>query len=228
MRFPALQPGTFLERVNRFAALVEVDGREVLAHVANSGRLKELLKELRPVLLAPRPAEGRRTAFDLALVRLPSGLVSADARLPPRLVQEAFLARRLPPFREYATAQREVRYGESRLDLVFRGGAPDCMVEVKSVTLVEQGRGLFPDAPTERGRKHLRTLALAQREGYRAAVVFVIQRADVEAFRPHDGADPAFGEELRRVAGAGVEVFAYRCRVTRRGIGIASGVPVLL
>ena len=239
MRFPpGLRRATFVRRVNRFLALVEMDGRETLAHVANSGRLRELFEPGRPVLLAPadatrasrggQAAPHRKTAYDLLLVEMPEGLVSADARLPPHLVEEAFTHGRLPQFGDYASARREVVYGDSRLDLALSNSGETCMVEVKSVTLVWGGTGLFPDAPTERGRRHVNTLMEARREGMRAAVVFVVQRGDASAFAPHDEADPAFGAALREAKAQGVELYAYRCRVTRRAITLADALEVRL
>ena len=229
MRLPEnLLPATFVSRPNRFTATVRLQQGEVLAHVANSGRLRELFQPGQPVLLAPRQGEHRKTAFDLTLVKLPQGLVSADARIPNALVHEAFLEGRLLPFSQFTTARREVRYGHSRLDLLLSGKGADCIIEVKSVTLVEDGRALFPDAPTERGRRHLGELAHPVGQGTRAAVVFVIQRADATGFSPHDKADPDFARVLRDVHRAGVEVYAYRCRVTAEEIAITDPVPLIL
>ena len=198
MQLGPLVEGAFEQRLNRFAALVGVDGRQAMVHVANSGRMRELLWQGNRCLLAPRTAAGRKTAYDLALVEVARDravgepraeydgadpgrvLVSADARLPPALLSEAFHEGRLPPFAEYDTARREVVYGDSRLDLLLSGPHGACFIEVKSVTLVEDGVALFPDAPTERGRRHLGALVRedAVDEGYRAAAVFVIQRED--------------------------------------------------
>ena len=229
MRLPAeLKPAIFKERLNRFAALVEVDGREAVAHVANSGRLRELLVPGYRVLLARRHGRHRKTAYDIQLVELPHGLVSADARLPNGLVYEALAAGRLSQFAGYGDIRREVVYGASRLDFMLSGEAGRCFIEVKSVTLVVDGRGLFPDAPTERGRRHLRSLMEARGQGDRAAALFVVQRADADAFAPHDEADPEFGETLREAHAKGVEIYAYRCNVTREEITLDSPLPVLL
>ena len=246
MQLGPLVPGAFERRLNRFAATVEIDGRPAMVHVANSGRMRELLRTGARCLLAPRTAPGRVTAYDLALVEVARDravgetreeyggdapgrvLVSADARLPPALLSEAFHERRLPPFAEFDTARREVAYGDSRLDLLLSGPYGACYIEVKSVTLVEDGVALFPDAPTERGRRHVGELARAVLEGYRAAVVFVIQREDARACAPHDASDPAFGRTLREAVASGVEAYAYVCRVTRREIRLARAVPVLL
>jgi sugar fermentation stimulation protein A len=159
---------------------------------------------------------------------MPRGLVSADARLPNDLVHEALAAGRLPRFSGYHRIQREVFHGRSRIDLALSGPRGRCLIEVKSVTLVERGMALFPDAPTERGRRHLETLAAACRGGERAAVLFVVQRADATSFAPNDAADPAFGAALRAASARGVEVYAYRCSVTRREMTLAGGLPVLL
>ena len=119
-------------------------------------------------------------------------------------------------------------YGESRLDLLLSGGRGLCYVEAKSVTLVEDGVGLFPDAPTERGRRHVETLAQAVREGHRGAVVFVIQREDASSFAPNDTADPDFGRALRKALAQGIEAYAYRCTVTKEEVRLSSAVPVHL
>ena len=246
MQLGPLVEGAFEQRLNRFAATVALDGRPAMVHVANSGRMRELLRAGARCFVAPRTAAGRKTAYDLALVEVARDravgepreeyagaapgrvLVSADARLPPALLWEAFHERRLPPFAGFDSARREVVYGDSRLDLLLSGPRGSCFIEVKSVTLVEDGVALFPDAPTERGRRHVGELARAVREGYRAAVVFVIQREDARACAPHDDADPAFGRTLRDAVAAGVEAYAYVCRVTRQEIRLAHPVPVLL
>lgn len=229
MRFPPLIEGRFIKRLNRFAALVDVERREYLCHVPNSGRMHELLVPGFRVLLVPAPrGANRKTDYDLALVDTGRALSSADARLPNKLLAEALMLKRLPQFRDYPVVRGEQVFGESRLDFLLDGPAGKCYVETKSVTLVEDGVGLFPDAPTLRGVKHLRSLMAAREAGHEAAVVFVIQRADAEAFAPHDVADPLLGTTLREARDAGVAVWAYRCNVTERSIELADMVPVLL
>ena len=218
----------FIRRLNRFAALVRMEGREVMVHVANTGRLRELLVPGRPVLLRPAAKPQRKTAFDLMLVDLDFALCSTDSRLPPRLVEEAFLNGRLDQFDGYQEVRREVTFEESRFDLMLSGEEGTCYVETKSVNLVENRVALFPDAPTERGRKHLGTLAKAVVAGHRAAAFFVVQRPDATAFRPHLTADPAFAQALRDAAAQGVEVYAYNCQVTRGSIRIQRRVPAWL
>ena len=251
MKLAPLKEGLFLRRLNRFAALVQIGGREALVHVANSGRMRELFQPGNRCFLAPMARPGRKTDYDLALVEVLQDvvkdatgqgrshsskkwvqgapcLVSADARLPSLLVWEAFLEGRLAPFAGCTGGRREVVFQDSRLDLLLHGSQQECLVEVKSVTLVEGGVGLFPDAPTERGRRHVQALTRAVGQGYRGAAVFVIQRDDAEACVPNDAADPAFGAALREAVAAGVEAYAYTCSVTRREVRLLDQVPVRL
>lgn len=226
---PNLEEGFFLTRLNRFAALVEVAGREEMVHIANSGRLRELFVSGRRMLLAPAPGEHRKTRYDLALVDLGHTLVSADARLPNALVAEALQAGEMAPYAEYPEVRREVTYGESRLDLLLEGPTGKCYLETKSVTLVEDdGMALFPDAPTTRGVKHLHTLAQVVADGHRAAAIFVVQRSDARCLVPHDTSDPEFGMALRVARAAGVEVRAYCCAVTSEEIRLSETIPVNL
>ena len=218
----------FVQRLNRFAALVDMGGETAKVHVANSGRLSELLQRGCRVHLVDRPSLTRQTAYDLCLVDVGHTLVSADARLPNPLTVEAISQGQMPQFLGFSSLKREVRYGESRLDLQLLYPDVTCYLECKSVTLVVGGAGLFPDAPTSRGRRHLETLMRARREGHRAAVIFVIQREDAESFKPNDAADPSFGQTLRRAAAEGVEVYAYRCRVRTDEICISERLPVHL
>ena len=200
-----------------------------MVHVANSGRLRELLKPEHTMLVAPAPpGTSRKTDYDLALVDVDGVMVSADARLPNGLLEGAIEADQLPEFAGYDRIQREVPLHDSRIDLMLSGPRGRLYVEAKSVTLEEDGVGLFPDAPTDRGRKHLLCLERAVREGHRAAVVFVIQREDVRSFSPNIPADPRFAETLQHAVGAGLEAYAYRCNVTRNGVNLSDAVPVRL
>ena len=226
---PDLQEATFVARQNRFAAIMRHDGKEKLVHIANSGRLKELLRPENPMLLAPAPQERhRKTAYDLVLVEVNGVLVSADARLPDTLFREAVESGRLQEFIGHDSVVPEVTVGHSRVDFLLSGRPGLCYVEVKSVTLVEDGTGLFPDAPTERGSKHLLTLQKVVECGHRATVVFVIQRPDAEAFSPNEAADPEFCQTLKQAARRGVEVHAYTCAVDRSRIELSDAVPVRL
>ncbi len=221
-----LVEGIFLERVNRFLAMVQVDGREVGVHVANSGRMKELFIPGRRVLVRPMPGEHRKTKFDLALVDLGQALASADARMPNGLIAEGVANGHLDQFAGHSEIRREVTFGDSRLDLMLEGPLGRCYIEAKSVTLVENGVGLFPDSPTIRGAKHLRTLETVLEAGHRAAVIFVVQRPDATAFATNDPADPALAEAFQSAVAAGVEAYAYNCKVTERLLRLDRSLPI--
>ncbi len=224
-----LVEGRFLSRDNRFRVTVEVDGQGVWAHLANSGRLGELLVPGRRVVLVERAGAQRKTGYDLSAVWMDDAWVSVDARLPNDLVADALDAGKLGPLAGYPTVRREVTFGRSRLDFLL--GAEDrqpCLVEVKSVTLVVDGWACFPDAVTLRGRRHLQELVSAVEMGYRAVVLFVVQRDDARGLRPHDESDPGFGQTLRSVAQRGVEVYAYACRIEPGRAMIARPLPVNL
>ncbi len=200
----------------------------VLAHVANSGRLGELLVEGAEVRVHPVPGPRRVTTHDLLLVRHGRVWVSIDSRAPATIAAEAFRATGLSPIPRAEAVQAEVPLGAHRIDLRGQGGGEEWLVEVKGCTLVREGTALFPDAPTERGRRQVEALARAARAGARAMVLFVIQREDAQRFRPHEENDPAFAEALRRAAGAGVALVAYRCHVTTREVTLTDRVPMEL
>lgn len=218
----------FLRRENRFACLVELEGSEERVYLPNSGRLNSLLFPGQTVFLAERSSPSRRTRFDLVMTILNGKSVSVDARVPGELVYQALCQRTLPQFGVYSTIKREVAFGESRLDFLLSSHISLCFLEVKSVTLVQEGRALFPDAPTLRGRRHLKSLTWAKKEGYEAAIVFVIQREDAESFSPNDAVDAEFGHVLREAQLQGVDVYAYRCKVSPREIELAEQVPIHL
>jgi len=226
MEWPRLTPGRFVRRENRFRVTVEVTGKPVGAHLPNSGRLTELLTPGRRCWLIEFQDPRRKTRFDAVLVRYAGTWVSVDARLPNKLLSEALATGALGPFRRYDQVRREVRLGDSRLDMRLAGPPGICWIEIKSVTLVEDGVARFPDAPTARGARHVRELMGAVAAGDRAAVVFVIQRGDARRFRPHDQADPEFGAVLREASRAGVDIHAWTCRVDRQHIEIDREIPV--
>ena len=206
-----LLEAVFEERLNRFLVRVERAGSRHLCHLPNPGRLQELLQVGTPVLLQRRTGHRRKTAHDMVAVRKGRVWVSVDTRLPNRAVGEWLAEGALPEFRAYRKVRPEVTLGESRIDFLLRNGR-DCYLEVKSCTLVEGDDALFPDAPTERGRRHVETLADAVERGFRSSVLFVVQRPDASRFRPREETDPAFANALRGARARGVEVYAYRSR----------------
>lgn len=226
---PSLLQATFLTRLNRFAALVRLDGAETLVHVPNSGRLRELFQPGNRVFLTPAPPSAtRKTQYDLSLVDLGHCLVSADARVATALAYEWLQQRLLPEFQGYRDVLREQTFEDSRLDLLLLGGGAKHYVEVKSATLLDSDIAMFPDAPTIRGQKHVRSLASAVAQGHRASVLFVVQRPDATSFTPNDAGDPAFGVALRQAHAAGVNVYACSCRLTLEEITLDKRLPVIL
>jgi sugar fermentation stimulation protein A len=216
-----------LERVNRFVAAVELDGDRELAHIANTGRLEQLLIPGYRVWVFRAANPKRETPYDLALVELATGLASANSNLPPALLQEAFERGKLPTFSAYTNVRREVEYGDSRIDLEFTGEeSTSCLAEVKSITLVRNRVGLFPDAPTARGRRHIETLMQARREGMDAAAVFVVQRGDADSVAPNHLIDPDFSRMLRRAHDLGVRMLAYRVEFTSSDAALGAQIPV--
>jgi sugar fermentation stimulation protein A len=202
----------------------------VEAHMADPGRLRELLLPGRRVWLRPAaPAPTRRTAWTAMLVESPDGcgLVSVDTTLPNRLVHQALLAGALDEFRDWALERREATLGDSRIDFVLRhADGRRLALEVKSVTLVEQGVALFPDAVTARGARHVRELArIAHEPGWQAAVLFVLQRPDAVRIEAAASIDPVFARTLAAAAAAGVRVLGRRCHISLRALTLGDAVP---
>ena len=226
MDYHSIATGRFLERPNRFIAHVEVGVRTEICHVKNTGRCRELLVPGATVYLEQSDNPKRKTRFDLVAVEKGSLLINMDAQAPNRLFGEWAAAGHFCPGLQQI--RPEVTFGDSRFDFRLDTADGPFFVEVKGVTLEEDGIARFPDAPTERGVKHLRELARAVGEGYRAAVFFVIQMKGVTCFQPNDRTHPAFGTALREAAPAGVEVYAYDCVVTPEKVRIDAPVPVRL
>ncbi len=231
MRLPPLIEGRLIRRYKRFLADVELqDGSLITAHTPNTGRMRGLTTPGNRVWLRDSANPGRRYRYSWVLVETELGVrVGIDTGLANALVREAIEEGTVSSLRGYRRIRQEVRYGEerSRIDLLLQDGpAPDCFVEVKNVTLMEDGIARFPDAVTERGRKHLRELERRVAAGQRGAVFFCIQRADAEAFRPADHIDPDYAEALTRARDRGVEALAWRCSVSPRAIRIDRELPI--
>ncbi len=231
MRIPGpLLPGRFVSRPNRFLTVLDLGGTEVEAHLPDPGRLKELLIPGVEVWARPVKAPNRKTHYTLSLVRAPTGeLVSLVTTLPNELVDEALRLGRIAELSGWTIEAREKRWGASRFDFVLaRGGGERLLLEVKSVTLVEDRRALFPDAVTARGARHVRELAAACEAGLEAAVMFVVQRRGADSVTAARAIDPRFAEALSGACDAGVRLLAYRCRVTLREARITDSLPVLV
>ena len=228
MRFnESLIPAEFISRPNRFLGKVRIDGHQTECFIPNPGRMGELLLPNARVYLTPRSPENRKTAYDLSLVDLDGTLISVDSRVPNRIASEAIEQGKIPEFSGLSVEKAEYTYNDSRLDFLLSGKGTQLLLEVKSCTLVRGGIALFPDAPTKRGSRHLRTLMGWLAQG-RAAILFIIQRPDAESFRPNEATDPTFAETLREASNLGVEVYAYKTDVSIERIVLNQSVQVML
>ena len=214
MKYKNCYKGVFLERPNRFIAMVEIDGEVQRVHVKNTGRCKELLTPGCSVYLEKSDAETRKTAYDLVAVEkaIPGGvrLINMDSQAPNRMAAEWLAAGGLG---ELEKLRAEVRVGESRLDFAGEQDGRKVYIEVKGCTLEKDGLAMFPDAPTERGLKHVRELERLAQEGHRCIVLIVIQMKGVHLFRPNWATHPQFGHALRSAHERGVEIVAMDCSV---------------
>ena len=211
MQYNRIHKGKFISRPNRFIAYVELDKRIEVCHVKNTGRLKELLTPGAVVYVEDSENPGRKTKYDLIAVEKGSMLVNMDSQAPNRAVRKWLEAGGLYP--KPRRICPEYKYGDSKIDFYIEDESRRALLEVKGVTLEREGVAAFPDAPTERGIKHIRHLIQALKDGYEAYVIFVIQFKPVSCFVPNDLTHPAFGQALREASFAGVNILAYDCRV---------------
>lgn len=225
MKYPNMVPGIFLSRPNRFIAHVEIDGQEEIVHVKNTGRCRELLSPGAEVWCQKSDNPARKTKYDLITVRKGSRLINMDSQAPNIAAKEWLLSGGLGPVEDL---RPESTHGDSRFDFSFTLEGRKCFLEVKGVTLEMEGVCAFPDAPTQRGTKHLRGLTQAAKEGFGAYVLFVIQMSDVSYLHPNDATDPGFAASLREDAANGVQILAMDCRVTIDQMHIQNPVPVRL
>ena len=227
MKYMNTYKATFLSRPNRFIAMVEIDGEAQRAHVKNTGRCKELLEPGNTVYLEKSGNPARKTAYDLVAVekRIPGGtrLVNMDSMAPNRTAGEWLASGVLG---EIEKLRAEVKIGDSRFDFAGEQAGRRVVVEVKGCTLEEGGVARFPDAPTERGVKHVRGLMELARQGCRCIVLIVIQMKGVHSFRPNWQTHPEFGHALLEAAAAGVEVLAVDCQVSPGVVNIDKAVRV--
>lgn len=224
MKYNNIKQGLFISRPNRFIAKVNIDGEEQTVHVKNTGRCRELLKENAVVFLEKSNNPNRKTQYDLISVYKGDILINMDSQSPNKVVGE-WLAE--GGFLKNPTLIKpEATYGNSRFDFYLENNSEKAYIEVKGVNLEVDGTAQFPDAPTERGRKHLRELIKAKQNGYRTAAVFVIQMKGCKCFEPNDKTDPAFAQELKRAVENGVEIIALDCKVTQNSIKIDTEIKI--
>lgn len=247
--------GKFISRPNRFIAHIDLDGKEVVSHVPNTGRLRELLVPGATVMLSYHPSKNRKTKYELRMVKKDDYWVSIDSQLPNALAQEAVLNEMIKELTGYTQIKREFTYQSSRFDLrlskehshsdsnlppnaISRDNIVPleeashnnhiCFVEVKGVTLERDGWSYFPDAPTERGRKHIDELIHAVQEGYRTVLLFVVQLEYAVGFSPNKVTDPAFANKVEEAMKSGVEILAYRSIITPNEVRITDKIPVII
>lgn len=226
MKYTNIKEGIFLERTNRFIARVIVDGTEEYCHVKNTGRCRELLMPNARVLVNRCGNPKRKTQYDLVSVYKGERLINMDSQAPNQVVEEWLRAGGL--CKDVTKVIREKTYGESRLDLYAEAGERKILMEVKGVTLEEDGVVRFPDAPTQRGIKHLEELEHALKAGFESYVMFVIQMEGVRYFEPNRTTHPAFADALAKACQAGVHILAYDCKVGRDSLELGHETPVLL
>ena len=222
--------GIFVKRPNRFNAEVILNDEILTVHVPNTGRCKEILKEGTRVFLREELNPNRKTKYDLIAAMKGDILISIDSQIPNKVVFEALNDGKIEKLKKYTNILKEKTFGKSRFDFKLSTEDEDeqYFLEVKGVTLEENGYSRFPDAPTERGARHILELIEAKREGYGAGILFLIQIENVTRFSPKDDTDPAFGEALRLAAKSGIDIFAYNCKVYKDGIIINNPVEIVL
>ncbi|MEW9121318.1 MAG: DNA/RNA nuclease SfsA [Thermotaleaceae bacterium] len=222
-----LKEAKFINRINRFIGEIEIDGVIHKTHVANTGRMRELLTPGAKIIVRYVEQDNRKTNYDLLMVYHNGILVSIDSKLPNFLLEKALIENHIPQFHNYKDVKREVTFGRSRFDLFVHNGKNAAFIETKCVTYVRQdGIASFPDAPTERGTKHVLELIDVMGEGMRGAVFFIIQREDAIAFTPNHNMDPKFAEAVLKAYQEGVEFYAYICKVTANEIKLVKEVPI--
>ena len=226
MQYTNVMVGKFIARANRFIAHVEIAGREEIVHVKNTGRCKELLLPGVTVYVQHFPEGKRKTKYDLIAVEKQNILINMDSQAPNKVVQEWLVAKE--PFGKITYLKPECKHGDSRFDFYLETAERKMFIEVKGVTLEEKGVVMFPDAPTERGVKHVQELRHCLEQGYEAVVIFVVQMEGMRYFTPNRRTHAAFAEALERAEACGVKLLALTCAVTPDSLTINGAIPVQL
>lgn len=224
-----IRKAIFLRRPNRFQAYVLLDGEELLVHVPNTGRCREVLKEGCTVLLRKGTTETRKTPYDLIAAYKDNILINIDSQIPNKVVYEALRNKKIEKLLGFNIISREKTFGNSRFDFKLEDEEGNIyFLEVKGVTLENNGETLFPDAPTERGKKHILELVEVKKASMGAGILFLIQTEDVFKFSPNYETDPKFGEALKLAKEHGVDIFAYNCKVTEEEIELKNPIKISL
>lgn len=226
MKYENIVEGIFLERPNRFIAKVLINGQEEIAHVKNTGRCRELLIKGVQVYLRHEANPLRKTKYSLISVIKDSMLINMDSQIPNYVVYEALKENKIQGINA-VDIKKEVKFNNSRFDLYFKNSGKSSFMEVKGVTLEEKGFAMFPDAPTERGAKHIHELMKAKEEGYGAYLFFLIQMDKINAFGPHYERDPIFSEALEEAYRKGVEILCYNSKVSIDSISMGEKIQLI-
>ena len=226
MQYANVISGKFISRPNRFIANVEIEGKVETVHVKNTGRCRELLVPGATVYLEVSDKPERKTKYDLIAVEKGSLLINMDSQVPNKVVAEWI--RDSTYFGEVKLLRPEFTYGSSRFDFYLETAEEKILIEVKGVTLENDGVVSFPDAPTERGIKHLRELAAAAKSGFCAYVIFVVQMREAKYFTPNEACHPAFARALREAVKSGVKPLALTCRVSEDSISAEKFIEIRL
>jgi sugar fermentation stimulation protein len=230
VEFPPLTEARFIERPNRFLVKVDIGGKPANAHLHDPGRLRELLVPGAKLYLQKAENPQRKTAWDIILVKKGPEYVAIYSTLANKLAKKLFAEQCFPGFKSWKLERSEPRFGNSRFDFELAKGMERMLVEVKSASLVVDDiappAARFPDAPTERGRRHLLELGEAVSQGYKALVIFIVTRCDAGLFMPHAQRDPRFADTLKQVAKQGVKMHCYKCKVDRKSIALDSKIPI--
>lgn len=228
MEYKSIRRAKFIKRPNRFVAHVILDDREEVVHVKNTGRCREILVEETPVIIEESENINRKYKYSLIGAYKGNTLINIDSQVPNTVIYEAVKSGLLEEFGSVSSVKREVTYGSSRFDIYFETPLNKGFIEVKGVTLEENGIALFPDAPTERGTKHVMEMVKAIREGYLGYIVFLIQMKGVSSFIPNEKTDPDFANALKFAKRSGVNILAYDSYVSENSITIGNPVKVMI
>lgn len=228
MKYCYIKEAVFLERMNRFTAQVCLDGKKETVHVKNTGRCREILKPGATVFIEEASGTKRKTKYSLVSAYKNKTLINIDSQAPNVLVYEAIKKGIIDEFKNVHLLKKESAYGSSRFDLYYETDKSKGFIEVKGVTLEENGIAKFPDAPTQRGTKHIREMINAVKEGYRGYILFVIQLKGVNSFMPNFEMDRKFAIALKDAKKAGVNVLAYDCMVNKYEIFLDKKVGVAI
>ena len=224
MFYPNIVQGKFIDRPNRFIAVVEINGQREMVHVKNTGRCRELLIPRAVVYLQYTPSPNRKTDYSLIAVKKGASLINIDSQVPNKVVYDGILSGKIDALRNPFVLKREVMYQSSRFDMFFESNTRKGFIEVKGVTLENNGIALFPDAPTKRGTRHVLEMIHAVESGYEGYIVFLIQMKGIESFKANERTDPEFAKALRLAVQNKVKILAYDCNVSKDSIEISEQV----